>query len=247
MTIPATISPVESQVLTVLGGFIQQVTGLPQSSIAQGQANRVPPPGGSDFVIMTPLRQTRLGTNETTYDDNVIVGSIAGAVLTVTAVEQSEGGLEPGYLLVDTVWPVMNVAPNTVLGNQISGTPGGVGTYAVSPSQTLSSETLYAGVRDDLVPTEYAMQVDVYGPNSGNNSKVIEGLFYSEYGTTAFAASGLPISPLRIDEARQVGFVSGEDQWVDRWMLEVRMQVDPTIGTPQQYFPEVTVDLHEFT
>ena len=84
------------------------------------------------------------------------------------------------------------------------------------------------------MPTEYAMQVDVYGPRSGNNSKIIEGLFYSEFGTTDFRASGLAISPLYVERPSQMGFVSGEDQWIDRWMLEV-LEFDRAVARGKAY------------
>jgi hypothetical protein len=35
--------------------------------IVKGQANRVPEPAGTDFIVMWPLLRTRLGTNVDTY------------------------------------------------------------------------------------------------------------------------------------------------------------------------------------
>lgn len=63
-------------------------------------------------------------------------GSIAGNVLTVTAV--ATGTLVPGAILTGT-----NVASGTQIVSQLSGTAGGVGTYALSvPEQTVASETI---------------------------------------------------------------------------------------------------------
>ena len=36
--------------------------------VFQAQANRVPEPGGSDYIAMTPMGRTRLGTNVTAWD-----------------------------------------------------------------------------------------------------------------------------------------------------------------------------------
>ena len=50
-----TVSPTQSNVFQALGNFIAAVTGLPATSIVQGQANRVAPPNVTDYVVMTPI------------------------------------------------------------------------------------------------------------------------------------------------------------------------------------------------
>jgi len=65
-----------------------------------------------------------------------VTGSIAGNVLTVTAV--GSGTVVPGGTISGT-----SVATGTLIVSQLSGTAGGVGTYAVSiPEQTVSSTTI---------------------------------------------------------------------------------------------------------
>lgn len=65
-----------------------------------------------------------------------VTGSIAGNVLTVTAV--SSGVLYNGTTISGT-----GVATGTKIVKQLSGTTGGIGTYAVSiPNQTVSSTTI---------------------------------------------------------------------------------------------------------
>lgn len=64
-----------------------------------------------------------------------VTGSIAGNALTVTAV--ASGVLVPGAILSGT-----SVAAGTQVSTQLSGTPGGVGTYAVSASQVVPSTTI---------------------------------------------------------------------------------------------------------
>jgi len=62
-----------------------------------------------------------------------VTGSIAGNVLTVTAV--GSGVLVPGGVLSGT-----NIATGTKIVSQLSGTPGGIGTYSVTPAeQTVAS------------------------------------------------------------------------------------------------------------
>jgi hypothetical protein len=64
-----------------------------------------------------------------------VTGSIATTVLTVTAV--ASGTLAAGQPLTGA-----GITAGTVIVNQLTGTPGGIGTYTVSASQTVASETL---------------------------------------------------------------------------------------------------------
>jgi uncharacterized phage protein gp47/JayE len=67
----------------------------------------------------------------------VVTGAIAAAVLTVSAV--SSGTLAVGQPLEGT-----GVTAGTIITAQTGGTPGGIGTYTVSISQTVGSETISA-------------------------------------------------------------------------------------------------------
>lgn len=66
-----------------------------------------------------------------------VTGSIAGNVLTVTAV--SSGQLHAGAAITGT-----GVTASTVISNQLTGTTGGVGTYAVNNTQVVASTTITA-------------------------------------------------------------------------------------------------------
>jgi hypothetical protein len=80
-----------------------------------------------------------LGTyllNTNTYNPNALfTGSISGTTLTVTAITQ--GTLGAGSVITGT-----GVQSTTSIGAQLSGTTGGVGTYSVSISQTVGSESM---------------------------------------------------------------------------------------------------------
>lgn len=66
-----------------------------------------------------------------------VTGSIAGTTLNVTAV--ASGQLQAGQTLAGA--PVALLAGTTIV-RQLTGAAGGIGTYAVSRSQTVASETL---------------------------------------------------------------------------------------------------------
>lgn len=239
--IPATINFTESVGFPALGNFIMEILGLASGQVIQGQGNRTAEPPLPDYVVMTSIRQERLATNMTEYFDNVLTGSITAAVLTVTAVAQTAGpGIQKGMLLIDSAYPTMNIAAGTIVGTQLTGTPGGIGTYAVSPSQTLAAETLYAGLETDLVDTKWTVQLDIHGPNSGSNTKIIEGLFRSEFGVNSIGEpSSWLIVPLYCDEARQMPFINAESQYEERYVMDACMQINPVIGIPAQFFDQV--------
>lgn len=251
MTALPTLSFTEAQAFTALRSFLLGLC-LPSDptqpvQIIRGQAgdNRVAEPNCPDFVVMTPLRQKRLSTNATSFQDNVLTGSITETTLTVTAISQPESPLAAGMQIIDGNWPSV-IAANTVIVSQLTGPTGGTGTYQVSVSQTLTSQSLYAGVRSDLVPTEWTVQLDVHGPNSGNNVKIIEGLFRSDYGTeTIGEPNEWQVVPLYCDEARQVPFVNDQQQYEYRWSMDAVMQINPIIGTPAQFFDQIEVQTIE--
>ncbi len=235
-----TTSLIEYYELAALRTFLLGVLP-PGTPVIKGQVNRVAESKNPDFVVFWPIRQTRLATNVTEYYDNVVTGSIAGTVLTVTAIEQQESELSAGMLLTDGT--AGEITANTILGSQLTGSAGGTGTYSVLPSQNLGAETLYAGVAAALAPTEWVVQCDVHGPNSGNNVRVIETLFRSEYGVDAFTAadgSQASVIPLWCDEAKQMPFINAESQYEYRWTLDLRMQINVIVGTSQQFADELT-------
>jgi hypothetical protein len=202
--------------------------------VLRGQANRVPEPLEEDFCVITPMRQARLAWNETAVGDDVFQGSINGNILTVLSMTRAAVPLVSGLLLRDVngILP-----PGTVLGPQLTGTPpGGVGTYIVGPDQTMDPMQMLAGVREDLVPTKLTVQVDVHGPASGDNTKIIEGLLYSEYGFDAItAATAFGVAPLSISDPIQAPFINQEQQYEYRWTMDVDLQIDPVITTPQDF------------
>jgi hypothetical protein len=237
VTLP-TLSITEARAMTALRTFL--LGAMPTGTeVFRGEVNRVPEPRGTDFIVMWPIFQRRLGTNETTYQDNIVTASIAGTVMSVTAV--ARGGLADGVALIDAVWPTMNVAVGTRVLGQLTGSLGGTGTYTVTPTQTLASETLYAGVRADLEETELTVQLDIHGPVSGDSTKIIEALWRSEYATAAFEADGVAVAPLFADDARQMPFLNAEQQFEYRWTLDLHMEIVPIIGTLQQFADEVVV------
>lgn len=232
-----TLDLTEADMMTALRGFLLRV--LPAGvEVVKGQGNRVAEPKCENFVVMTPILRTRLATNRDYYDDCALTGSIAGTVLTVTAVEYGEVRIgAPLYSTTDGM--VFTGTAVTALG---TGT-GGVGTYTVSPSQTVASGPLYAGVGRVQQDTAATVQLDVHGPASADNVQRITTLFRDDYGCQDFEASGFAIQPLYTSEPAQTPFFNGEQQVEYRWTVDAVLEIRPIVQHPQEFADEVEVAL----
>lgn len=236
----------EAQGFEAIGNFLQQIASpYPLTIIRQlgntapGQNSRVPEPVNGDFIIMSSLMLPRLAWNITSFEDNLFSGYISGTTLTVTSV--TNGSVPIGGLLLDGNYP-SGVNLNTTILSQLSGSAGQAGTYLLSGTvQSVSARTLYSGVRNDDAPSEWIVQLDVHGPNSMNNIKLIDTLFFSEYASDYFQGLGLPIAPLYCGDPRQAPWENAEQQIEFRWVMEAHFQVDMTVSTPQQFADQVQV------
>ena len=128
----STVSLSETQIFTALRSVLTSFGLVPatvgaQLPILRGQANRVPEPANTDYVEMWPLSRDRLATNIDVVTDVQVTGSITSNVLTVTQVLVGSVGVGLGIF-----------GPGVTLGcvvtQQLTGTPGGIGTYSVTPT-----------------------------------------------------------------------------------------------------------------
>lgn len=231
-----TPSITQQDINVALGNFLTTILALPSGQVIVGQVNRVSEPEG-DFAVMWPMNRPRLATNVDTPADAKATGSIADTIMTLTSVVRGT------FVAGNQVFGV-DVADNTVIIDQLTGTPpGGVGTYTISPSQTIASETLSAGTMSIAASTEIVMQVDVHGPNADNNAQTIQQLLRDQYGVDQFAGTG--VSPLYADDPRQAPFVNAAKQYEERWIVDVHLQITPTISVPQEFADQLTVELFD--
>lgn len=233
---PISIELSDDTIFEVLGDFIANVTNLPNEDVIQGQENRVAEPVDKDFVVMWSLRRERLSTNVDSNADCGFQGAIAGNVLTVDSVQlgvigpATIGPFSPTF----TLWGP-DVAANTVITSQTSGTPGGPGVYTVTPSQTVSLQGMACGVKKALQGTRVVIQVDVHGPNSADNAQIISQLFRDSYAYEFMNGENALVSPLYADDPRQMPFSNAEQQVENRWVVEAAVQANVPISIPQQY------------
>lgn len=224
----------QSIVQTALRAFLLDVlpAGIP---VVAGQDNRVPEPQPQNFVLFFPTTRTRLSTNVHEIQDAKFTGSITGQTLTITHV--FSGTLTVGRRLFG-----VGLAEGTVITALGTGL-GEEGTYFVDPSQDVASETISGGRESVTQSTEIAMQVEVHGPASADNSQVITTLFRDPYGVDFFEALGTGVTPLYADDPKQLPFVNAEGQYENRWVIDARLQVKPAVEIAQTYADVVEVGI----
>lgn len=83
------------------------------------------------------------------------------------------------------------------------------------------------------------MQLDCYGPASGDQAAILSTLLRDEIACDAFVNS----QPLHADDPIRVPLANGEDQYEDRWLITANLQYNPTVSTPQQFAATLTADL----
>jgi hypothetical protein len=235
------VTPSISQlnITTALRSFLLAV--LPAgTSIIVAQDNRVPEPQEGSFVVLTPLRMIRLRTNVHTFQDVKFTGSITANVLTVSAVATGT------IVLGATVFGV-GVANGTTVIAQISGTPGGIGTYQVAgPAQSIGLETLSAGLESIEQGTRMEMQLDFHGADSlsaGDMAQTVSTLMRDEFATTQFAnqVPNFGVVPLYADDPRQAPFINAEQQYETRWVVEAMLQFNGVIEVPLEFADSAVV------
>lgn len=243
----AALAPSQSDVLQSLRAFLLDV--LPSGvEVLTGQPNRVPEPSSLNFVIMTPIRVERLGTNRGSGFDVKFTGSVAGNILTVTSVAiDPRTGLQHGSIATGRFLYGVNVTDGIKIVSQLSGTPGGAGTYQLSGSQSLAPETLAAGYWQYMQPASATVQLDFHSADlsSSDMAMTASTLFRSEYGTRFFKALGPDVTPLYADDPSQQPFVNDQQQYEWRWVLDACMQVNDIAQVGQQFADAVNIGLIE--
>ena len=237
-----TISPTQSDAQAVLRSFMLGV--LPSGTdVIAGVVNRVPEPTNPNFVVMIPIRFERLATTRDDKGDVKFTGSTAADVLTVSNVAHGAIGL--GNQLFG-----VNVADLTLITEQLSGPPGGAGTYRISKAQGLSTRTLAAGIISRVQNAEITVQLDFHtADNSASDmAQTVSTLLRDLYGTDFFRTQPAPfnaITPLYADDPRYMPFINENQQYEWRWTLDCCLQINQVVATPQQFADTAVIGLIE--
>lgn len=92
--------------------------------------------------------------------------------------------------------------------------------------------------------TQYAYQVDCYGPLGPDWADTISIAWRSLWSCDQLAlVAGQPVTPLYADEPQQLNIVNGELQYEQRFTLKLVLQTNQVVAVPQDFFTDVTLDI----
>lgn len=89
-----------------------------------------------------------------------------------------------------------------------------------------------------LSPGQMTIQCDVFGPGSADNAAVIEATWRSGYGCDKLAEYG-DMAPLYVETPRQMPLINGEQQFQDRWSVDLVLQVNQRLVLTQDFANEL--------
>jgi len=230
------VIPNQVNIFQVVGDFITNVISTAGFEVVQGQVNRTPEPANADFAVMWPILRNRIETNTDAAIDTLFTATIAGTVMTVSAV--AFGTIEVTNEVFGN-----NVTAGTTIVPGGTGT-GGVGTYNLSASSTVASpEQMACGTITVTQPTEVVIQLDVHGPNASDNAQIISTMWRDDYGYNFINGENNAMAPLFTSDPRMAPFSDAEQQIEIRYILELHLQVNQAVIIPQQFAGVVEVDV----
>jgi len=123
--------------------------------------------------------------------------------------------------------------------------PGFIAMTAIDQKRLMTTVDSYAFIASPTTMSyeqdvELTMQIDFYGPLSGDWSAQISTLFRDEYGVDAL---GPNCAPLYADHARMIPLTNAENQYEQRWSLDCAIQYNPVVTAPQQFANTLTAEL----
>lgn len=89
------------------------------------------------------------------------------------------------------------------------------------------------------------IQVDIYGDGAGDRAIALETLFRTGYAYDAIKAIDTRVAPLYSTEAIQAPMINAENQWQERYMLTLSLQVHITIDVQQDYFDKAQITINQ--
>jgi hypothetical protein len=100
-------------------------------------------------------------------------------------------------------------------------------------------------IRQDTQATNIGVQVDTFGPLSGDHAQILATMFRSDWGVDQFGAMALGVTPLYTSEPRQMKFNDESHQVQQRWTTDVYAQIDPIVTVTQDFAAELVVGVIE--
>ena len=106
----------------------------------------------------------------------------------------------------------------------------------------------YDDADEEITTTEtikYTLQIDCYGENSSDWANLISLTWRDDYACYALVPD---CQPLTCADPKQIPLVTGEEQYLERWMVTASLQYDPSITTDTTPFAdEITTTVQALT
>jgi len=84
---------------------------------------------------------------------------------------------------------------------------------------------------DIIGPKRFMIQADFYGESAGDWCAAIKSVWRTPYTVAQFPAG---IAPLYCDDGTEAPLVTGEEQYLRRWVLTMSLQYNPIVAVPLQ-------------
>lgn len=94
------------------------------------------------------------------------------------------------------------------------------------------------GLRAVMMPTEYSVQIDCYGPASSDWAVIIATMFRDPYGCQIL---GPLVQPLYCEDPKMMPLVDGEDNYEQRWMVTAMLQFNPIVNVSQEFMNDIEI------
>lgn len=100
--------------------------------------------------------------------------------------------------------------------------------------------TTATGTKAARQAVQYTIQIDCYGPLSGDWAAMLSTMLRDEYACLFMAPNA---QPLYADDPKMMPLVDGEAQYEQRWVITAVLQYNPVVSTPIQFFDAASVAL----
>jgi hypothetical protein len=85
---------------------------------------------------------------------------------------------------------------------------------------------------------ELSLQLDFYGKAAQAQAVTVATVFRDEYAVSQFPDG---IAPLHANDATQLPLITGEEEFLERWKLELKFGFTPTVTVPQDFADKLEI------
>lgn len=112
------------------------------------------------------------------------------------------------------------------------------------PTQVISDPAVQPQTTGSTMPTLLRVQVDAYGPSSGDIAQILFTALQDPSAFDFFRAHTIQgVYPVNVESLNQLPMVTAEDGYELRWMMQINLQYNPTISATIQTASALGVDV----